>query len=238
MSKSNKAKPVTASKAFKTLLASAASVGFNAAGAFETAVDLFAKAVKLMPKGVSPLKYQPMVDLGNSYQAGHIARRLLSVPGYAKRWGNMDEVQKIEAAAAILAAPAFKPGEVTPGMRTELEHKACRAASKSLTLIRERAGIISERKGAGGRAPRTSTTETTPPPVDLVKAAPKFDSAYQKAHGFDSAKAAANDYFATAAAALMVCQKKNARNIPPAVSSALEDFHAALVKAGLIKSGK
>jgi hypothetical protein len=60
-------------------------------------------------------------------------------------------------------------------------------------------------------------------PVDLVKASPTLKD-----------KPAANDYFATACAALLATVNKNAKKIDPRISSAVSDFHSAMKAAGFI----
>ena len=227
-----KAKRATISAKLRDLIASASGVGFASANAFEAGVQLARDAVKALPRGTSPNKAQAMIDLGLAYKAGYIARRLKGEKAFEKRWGNYSDAQMIEEAKAIYAKPY--PDSSKPNRRTELEHKACRAADTSWTTCKTRAGIVSERKGAGGRKPRPSANKGKAPPVDLVKAAPKFDAAYCKAHSVDTPKAAANDYFATAAAALLATVNKNAKQVDPRLSSAVTDFHGALKAIGLI----
>jgi hypothetical protein len=114
------------------------------------------------------------------------------------------------------------PESSKPNRRTELEHKACRAADVSLATAKRRAGLIAEKKG--GRKPRPSSNAPSKAvPVDLVKASPTLKD-----------KVAANDYFATACAALLATVNKNAKKVDPRISSAVSDFHAAMKAAGFV----
>lgn len=227
MTTKNKAKSAAPriSAALTSLIASAASIGFAASGAFENAVVLVRNAVKALPKGASPLKHQGMIDLGLAYKSGFIARNLMSEPSIAKRWGNMGEAEMCAAALEVYAKPGFESGK--PNRRTEREHKACRAADTSFTKIRERAGIVSERKGAGGRAPRTSTVPAEPP-VNALFASPKL------ANDND-----AREYYRSAFAALLTSTevnlqtgiKKDVKHVVFLVQSIIGDAKAAIEKA-------
>ena len=212
MAKAKKAKRAPMSAKLRELVASAASVGMNVAGNFAVAVDLFKK--------IGTKNRVALADASLNYKAGYVARYLSDSPAYAKKWHNMGDEQRVSAAADIYAKPY--PESSKPNRRTELEHRACRAADVSLASAKRRAGLIAEKKG--GRRPRPSSNSPSKPvPVDLVKASPKLPT-----------KAAANDYFATAAAALLATVDKNAKLISPQLSSAVADFKAA-VKAALGK---
>lgn len=208
-----------------TLIATAGDVGFTASGAFENAVELVRAAVKALPKDASPLKHQGMIDLGLQYKGGFIARNLLAEPAIAKRWGNMGVPEMIVEALEVYAKPGFESGK--PNRRTEREHKACRAADTSFSKIRERAGVISERKGAGGRAPRTSTVPAEPP-RDALFASPKL------ANDND-----AREYFRSAFAALLTTTevnrqtgvKKEVKHVAFVVQSIIADAKALIEKA-------
>jgi hypothetical protein len=213
MSKKNKANQRAMSATLKALVASAASVGMNVAGRFSEAVVLF--------KRIGTKSKVALADAGLNYKAGYVARYLSDNAAYAKRWGNMGEAQLVDAAKEIYGKPY--PESSKANRRTELEHRACRAADVSLAAAKRRAGLIAEKKG--GRKPRPSANAPSRAiPVDLVKASPTLKS-----------KEAANDYFATASAALLATVNKNAKRIDPRLSSAVTDFHAALKGMGLIK---
>jgi hypothetical protein len=159
-----------------------------------------------------------LADASLNYKAGYIARSLRET--YAKRWGNMGDAELVEAAKEIYGKPY--PESSKANRRTEAEHKACRAADVSLATAKRRAGLIAEKKG--GRKPRPSSNAPAKAiPVDLVKASPTLKT-----------KEAANDYFATACAALLATVNKNAKRIDPRLSSAVSDFHAACKAMGLI----
>jgi hypothetical protein len=208
--KKNSKRPMSAK--LKALVASAGSVGMNVAGRFGEAVALF--------KAIGTSSKVALVDASLNYKAGYVATYLQSNAAFAKRWGNLGEPQLIEAGAEIYGKPY--PESSKPNRRTELEHKACRAADVSLATAKRRAGLIAEKKG--GRKPRpSSNTPVRPVPVDLVKASPTLKD-----------KVAANDYFATACAALLVTVNKNAKKVDPRISSAVSDFHAAMKAAGFV----
>jgi hypothetical protein len=208
----------TAAKALNATLraaiATAAGIGFDIATGYAAAVELARKVAK---------SRAALNEAGAQYKAGYVARYLSDIPAVAKRWGNMDQAARIAAAADVIAKAT--PESSKPNRRTETEHKACRAADVSWSTAKRRAGILAEKKG--GRAPRPAAKASTTVkalPVDLVKASPRLGT-----------PTAANDYFATAAAALLATVNKNAKHVPPAVSTAVTDFHAALRTAGLIK---
>lgn len=194
------------------LVSGAASIGFNIATGYAAAVDLVI-AVKASAAA--------MEKAGEQYKCGYVARSLLSVPAYAKRWHNLDMAAQCEAAGEIIAKAT--PDSTKPERRTELEHKAVRAADVSWSKVKRAAGIAATKKG--GRKPRTGSTEGKAPPVDLVKASPKL-----------ATKEAVNDYFGTAAAALLATVDKNAKLVDPRLSSAVSDFLAAVKVALGIKA--
>lgn len=208
--KKSKARALSAS--MKALVASAASVGMNVAGGYADAVALFKK--------IGTKSKVALNEAGLNYKAGYVARYLKESSAYAKRWDNLGELQLVDAATEIYGKPY--PESSKANRRTELEHKACRAADVSLATAKRRAGLIAEKKG--GRKPRpASNTPAKGVPVDLVKASPTLKT-----------KEAANDYFATACAALLTTVNKNAKRIDPRLSSAVTDFHDALKAMGLI----
>jgi hypothetical protein len=222
--KATKAAPRINAK-LSALIATASTVGFLASGAFEDAVQLVRDAVKALPKGASPLKHQAMIDLGLAYKSGYIARRLSGEPLFVKRWGNYSDEQKMAEALAIYAKPGFESGK--PNRRTELEHAACRSADTSYSKARVRAGVITERKGAGGRKPRPASN-VKEPARDLLAVSPKFDNDNE-----------ARDYFRSAFAALLTTtevnrqtgRKKEVKHIAFVVQSIIQDAKAAIEKA-------
>lgn len=216
MSKKSKkaAKPLSAK--LRQLVASAANVGMNVATGYAEAVALF--------KAIGTKSKVALADASLGYKCGYVARYLSDVPAYAKRWHNMPDAERIEAAKEIYGKPY--PESSKANRRTELEHKACRAADVSVATAKRRAGLIAEKKG--GRKPRPSSNAPSKAvPVDLVKASPTLKT-----------KEAANDYFATACAALLTTVNKNAKRIDPRLSSAVTDFHDALKAMGLIKAAE
>lgn len=208
--KTKKNKRPAMSATLKGLVASAASVGMNVATGYAEAIALF--------KRIGTKSKVALGDASLNYKAGYIARSLRET--YAKRWGNLGDDQLVEAAKEIYGKPY--PESSKANRRTEAEHKACRAADVSLATAKRRAGLIAEKKG--GRKPRpASNAPSKAVPVDLVKASPTLKT-----------KEAANDYFATACAALLATVNKNAKRIDPRLSSAVTDFHDACKAMGLI----
>lgn len=202
------------------LVATVATCGFDSANVYALCVSTVAEIVKATRPGSPRNRALEAAALG--YKSGYIARSLLVDPAYAKRWGNMSQLQQIEAGTEIIGRAA--PTSSKDDRRTDQEHKACRAADVSWVRIREAAGIKSANARTASRKPRPGKTEANPVPVDLVKASPKL-----------ATKAAANDYFGTAAAALLATVDKNAKMVDPRISSAVSDFLAAVKVALGIK---
>lgn len=211
MSKKNKAKRPAISPSLRSIIGGAASVGYDVATGFAGGVTLAKACAK---------NRAALVEAGIAYRCGYIVRYLEDVPGYLRRVGNMDRQARFDDAALIMAKPGVDTAK--PNRRTAIEHSACRAADTSWSNAKRRAGIVATK--AGGRKPRTSSNAPSKAvPVDLVKASPKLAN-----------KAAANDYFATAAAALLATVDKNAARVMPQISSAVSDFHSAIKALGLI----
>jgi hypothetical protein len=212
--KSN-AKPL--SDALQGLVTTVATCGFSTANAYADCVAAVASIIKGTRPGSPRNRALEAAALG--YKSGYVARSLLAMDAYAKRWGNMTMAQQIEAGAEIIARAA--PTSSKADRRTEEEHKACRAADVSWFKVKERAGLAEPKKNKGGRKPRTGSNPPSAPPVDLVKASPKLAN-----------KEAANDYFGTAAAALLATVDKNAKLVDPRISTAVHTFLTE-VKAAL-----
>lgn len=208
-----KAKKKTAriSAKLQGLIAGAASIGYQTQGAFAAGVGL--------AKAIGGKNRVALADAGVQYVAGYVVRYLEDQPAYMRRVGNMSQTQRFTDAVEIIGKP--EAGSSKPNRRTELEQRAVRAGQTSWSGCKRRAGLVAERNG--GRKPRPSANASKPVPVDLVKASPKLAS-----------KKAANDYFATACAALLVTVDKNAKLIAPQISSALTDLRAAFVSAGIM----
>lgn len=200
----------------QVLVATVATCGFNAAVAYAECVAAVADIVRTTRIGSPRNRALEAAALG--YKSGYVARSLLTDPAYVKRWGNMSMSQQIEAGAEIIGRAA--PSSNKPDRRTDQEHKACRAADVSWVRIREAAGIKSAAARKSSRKPRPGANPGKTPPVDLVKASPKL-----------ATKAAANDYFGTAAAALLATVDKNAKLVDPRISTAVSVFLASVKTA-------
>lgn len=211
-------KPLNATLA--ALVTTVATCGFSTANAYAECVIAVQSIVTATRPGSPRNRALEAAALG--YKSGYVARSLLVDPAYAKRWGNMTVVQQIEEGATIIARAA--PQSSKDDRRTEQEHKACRAADVSWFKVRERAGLTEPKANKGNRKPRPGKNPAKAPPVDLVKASPKL-----------ATKAAANDYFGTAAAALLATVDKNAKLVDPRISTAVSDFLAAVKVALGIK---
>lgn len=165
---------------------------------------------------------EALIQFGLQYKAGYMAAYFAAnLPGWAKRKGNQPPEVIAEEMAAIYSKPY--PSSTKPNRRTELEHKACRAADVSWSGAKSSAGLSNPQK----RKPRPSANKTPEPPRELVAATPKLGT-----------KTAVNDHFSTAVAALMTTVNANARFVSPGISSAIQDAYAAFVKLGLIKPAK
>lgn len=201
------AKPL--SDALQALVTTCATAGFNTANAFAECVTAVRSIIKETRPGSQRNRALEAAALG--HKAGYVARSLLADEAYGKRWGNMSQAQQIEEGAAIIARAA--PTSNKPDRRTEQEHKACRAADVSWFKVKQRAGLVEQPKNKGNRKPRPGANPPKAPPVDLVKASPKLPD-----------KQAANDYFGTAAAALLATVDKNAKLVDPRISTAVHTF--------------
>lgn len=165
---------------------------------------------------------EALIQFGLQYKAGYMAAYFAAnVPGWAKRKGNQSQDVIAEDMAAIYSKPY--PESTKPNRRTEVEHKACRAADSSWSGAKSVAGLSNPQK----RAPRPSANKAPEPPRELVAATPKLGT-----------KVAANEHFSIAAAALMTTCNANAKFVQPAIISAVSDLYQAFIKAGLIKPAK
>jgi hypothetical protein len=211
MKKTQKKAAKALSAKMLALVGTAATIGYSVQGAFAGAVALC--------RQIGQGHKLALTDAGLQFKAGYIVRYLEDVPAYLKRVGNMDQAQRFDDALTIYGKPG--PETAKPNRRTELEHRACRAADKSWRMAQVRAFNIQPK----ARKPRPAANAPSKAvPVDLVKAAPNLPT-----------KAAVNDYFATALAALLTTVNKNAKRVSPQISSAVTDCHAALKAAGIIQ---
>lgn len=219
------AKRLTTKIDYASRINAGGDIGYHNADSHGRAVDAakFCKSSK-----------RALEQFSANYVCGYVAASLVR-QGLAS-WGNLPVSEQVENARSIVnLKPAKKSGDTflpdcdqPDGYRTERQHKAVRAGQTSLASVLRAAGIAA--KKGGGRAPRPSTTEPEGnlPPVDLVKAAPELKT-----------RDAANEYFATAAAALLATVNKNVKAgrgnpILPAVSTAVQTFREALIAAGLM----
>lgn len=215
-----KANATKARKAHRASLAKAitgaASLGYGVAGGFQAAVSGL-KGFTLQDRDKAAL-----ADFGLQYKAGYMVRYAeANMPSYAKRVGNQPLPIRVDGMLEVYGKPY--PQSAKPNRRTEAEHKMCRAADVSWNAVRARAGLA---KPKAPRKPRT-TVVAPEPPRDLITSCPKLAD-----------KAAANDHFATAAAALLATVNGNARKVVPQISSAVQDLYTVMVDLGLIKPAK
>lgn len=203
----------------KLLIAGAFALGRTCRGGFNAGVTgLNAIVATLDLKKVKKVGEHPaVIEFGLGFKAGYIVEYLTDFDDYLQRIGNFNDEQLWDDARMIYGR-AY-PTSSKPDRRTALEHKACRASDVSWHGVKVSAGVTIPKKRAANRKQTTKA-----PPVDMVVASPAFKN-----------KAAANDYFATAAVALLATVDKNAKKISPQLSSAVSDFFADLKTLGLVK---
>jgi hypothetical protein len=201
------AKPVITRKQ-RNVIKAAYGLGFNASGAFASAVAALACFTVADKEAV--------IQFGLGYKAGYVVRYMQANANMKRRWGNLDDAALAEAGADIYSKPY--PDSTKPNRRTDLEHKACRAADVSLNAVKARAGLSNPKK----RKPRPAANKNEPP-RELVAATPKL-----------ATKEAVNDHFGVAAAALLATVNANAKRVSPQLSSAVAAFHASLKALGLL----
>jgi hypothetical protein len=205
------------SDALQALVTTVATCGFSTANAYVECVV----AVQSIVSGTRPgsPRNRALEAAALGYKAGYVARSLLVDPAYAKRWGNMSVAQQIEAGAEIIAraAPTVEQGRSAHGSGAQgLPRRRCQ-----LVQGQGARRPCEPKKNKGNRKPRPGKNPPKAPPVDLVKASPKL-----------ATKQAANDYFGTAAAALLATVDKNAKLVDPRISTAVHTFLTE-VKAAL-----
>lgn len=212
MKKTVKAAKKAVTAAQKKLIGNAYALGFTAAASFEDAVAILRK---FRPDDEEALRL-----FGISFKAGYVVKYCLAnVPNIRRRWGNMGDAELREAGEAIYAKPY--PESTKPNRRTDVEHKACRAADVSWSSAKRRAGLTQPSK----RKPRPAANKAAnDAPRSFVFVSPKFKT-----------KAAANEHYGMAAAALLQgCNVNSALKLSPQLTSAVETFHAALKALGII----
>jgi hypothetical protein len=230
-------KKTNRSAATVALIASAADLGYVARTSFGTAV---ASAAKLVPSTYLATAYDkagkltetgkrfaPVIrDFGEQYKAGHVVAYL--EPHYgSKRWGNMERAQRVESAIEIMGKA--EPTSERSNRRTELEHKAVKAAQSAWSHLKGEAGLKPQtasktnRKGASKR--RAVGDEKAVPAARLM--APHFVAP------IDAVK-----FYENLAADLLKAVNSNAMATPIALKSAVQDFRAAVRKAATeLKAG-
>lgn len=199
------------------LAASAGSIGYNSAGAFDNGVKL--------ARSVGEKSKADLETVGRVYVAGYAAHSLERVPAYLKRVGNMDEAMRIEVALDIVDLKPFKEGAPKAGMRTEAQHKAVRAGQKSWTLCKNTAFNRQPQK----RAPQQKVAEpANPVPVEAVFTSPKLEDGLLARDHFRNAIAA---LVATTELNLQTGAKKEVKHVAFLVQSILTDARAKIEKA-------
>lgn len=211
--KAIKAVRVPLSPAKRKLVASGSQLGYDASGGFEVAVRAL--------KAFAVTDTKAIADFGVGFIAGYMVRYAeLHQPGYARRTGNQPLDVKAEAMLAIHAKA--EPTSTKADRRTDDQQAMCKAANQSWYKAKTRAGLVIPKK----RKPRPSANKKPEPPRDLVMVSPKL-----------ATKADANDYFATAAAALLATCDVNSQKtgtravISPQVSTACSLFLTAIKEA-------
>jgi hypothetical protein len=151
-----------------------------------------------------------------------------SEPHYgSKRWGNMERAQRVDSAIEIMGKA--EPTSERSNRRTELEHKAVKAAQSAWSHLKGEAGLkpqtasktnrkgASKRRAAGDEVAVRAARLTAPhfvAPIDAVK------------------------FYENLAADLLKAVNSNAMATPIALKSAVQDFRAAVRKAATeLKAG-
>jgi hypothetical protein len=201
------------------LINGAANLGYAFSGGFEAAVTA---AYKLKPSNYLSLSeeqrkaYAPQIrDFGIQFKAGHLLR-YLEARGYNKRFGNMDQPQKIAECVTIF--DKARPDSDKNDRRTELEHLGCRAADNAWTRVRDSAGL---KPPAPKRAPakrRAAGDEKAVPSARLT--APAMHAPVD-----------ALAFFKNVSADLLKAVNANAKVVPIGLKSAVQDFRKAVSAA-------
>jgi hypothetical protein len=220
MAKSVKATAVAKiTAAQRRVINEAAAKGYDLANGFEGAVAHLAKLRGSDDSVIAAYAKQYKLGFGVSYMERHDK-------GYAKRTSNQPLEVKLEAIDDIFALKSrpseTDPAKVIKGMRSPLQQRMTRGADQSFVRVKEGAGMKVKRT----RTVKAPAAPAAPePPLDLTKLTPTFAN-----------KAAANDWFVNAAAALLTaCDKNNSKSkgklVIPQITSAVADFQAAVKKA-------
>jgi hypothetical protein len=205
--------PVRITPTMAALISSAAGIGFDTVNAYARGIEL-AKRIGPNPK--------LLADAGVQYQIGYVA-------GYLKRHEtrtrNLSDEMRFDESRAVLEKAM--PESTKPNRRTDLEHRACRAASNSWTRCKDDAGVKAAPKarlnGGKRKAAKPNNTGANGGKVSAINT-PRLENAE-----------AANAYFGQLAVAALRTVNINAKKLSPAISTAVQDFHLAMVNAGLIK---
>lgn len=219
MSKST-VKTAKRSAALTALINGASALGYAFSGGFEAAC---ASARKLVPNNYLSLSdeqrkaYAPQIaDFGRHFKAGHLLRYLEN-RGYNRRFGNLDEQQKIVECLAIFDKARPDNLEKTD-RRTALEHLGCRTADNAWSRVKDAAGLKppapkrapSKRRAAGDSKAVPSARLTAPvmhAPVDAL------------------------GFFTNVSNDLLKAVNANAAVVPIALKSAVQDFRKAVREA-------
>jgi hypothetical protein len=203
----------------RRVIREAAKQGYDSAGAFEGAVVHLSKLRGADESVIAAYAVQYKLGFGVSYMERHDKQ------GFGKRTGNQPLDVKVDAIADIFALK-YRPKEtdeskVIKGMRSPLEQRMTRGADQSFVRVKEGAGMKVKRT----RKTKAPVIVAPEPPLDLTKLTPTFAD-----------KAAANDWFVNASAALLnACDKNNSKSkgklVSPQITSAVSDFQAAIKKA-------
>lgn len=210
--------------AFAVAIASAAEAGYCIADGYSAVIRLIKVIIKASKDAdaLSPVASKALQDMAMRYKAGHIVRYLMDTPAYAKRVGNYDREQMFADAVEIYAKPQASTGK--PNRRTAVEQSACKAATESWRVARNRAfGVVRS------RSPKLTTANVeTAPPVDMVMASPKLANDNEARDYFRNAFAA---LVQTAAVNLQTGATKEAKHVAFLVQSIITDAKAAVDKA-------
>jgi hypothetical protein len=219
MSKST-VKAARRSATLVALINGAASLGYAFSGGFEAAC---ASAKKLVPSTYLNLSDEQrkayasqIADFGRHFKAGHLLR-YLEQRGYQRRFGNLDEQQKITECLAIFDKARPDNLEKTD-RRTALEHLGCRTADNAWSRVKDAAGL---KPPAPKRAPAKRRA------AGDEKAVPSARLTIPRMH----APVDALGFFTNASNDLFRAVNANAAVVPIGLKSAVQAFRKAVREA-------
>lgn len=150
MTKATKVTEIDNSDVIASLVAKASNLGYNVRSAFQAAVDTVMK-LALLAENEAQFD-NALGRFATAYKSGYIAFYLEDREP-AKR--NLNQKARVTEALEIMALPTPDSKKKADARRTDVQHKACRAADKSLADVKRSAGL-KPTKGGGKKGANTS----------------------------------------------------------------------------------